>query len=61
MKIIPSKVEPLIQKPGLLGIYEAIETAGRTCYKSVGTRYFSILREANMDLVEALMKDVRVS
>lgn len=34
MKLIHSSFEILEQKPGLEGIYEAIETAGRTCYKS---------------------------
>lgn len=34
MKLINSSWEILEQKPGLEGIYEAIETAGRTCYKS---------------------------
>jgi thymidylate synthase (FAD) len=34
MKIINPSFEILEQKEGLEGIYEAIETAGRTCYKS---------------------------
>lgn len=34
MKIIDSKVEPLIQTEGLRGIYKQIELCGRTCYKS---------------------------
>lgn len=34
MKLIKSNYEILEQKPGLEGIYEMIETAGRTCYKS---------------------------
>jgi thymidylate synthase (FAD) len=42
MKLINSKYEIIEQNPGLDGIYEAIEQAGRTCYKSIGTRYFKI-------------------
>lgn len=34
MKLIKSSFEILEQAPGLEGIYEAIERAGRTCYKS---------------------------
>lgn len=34
MKLIKSSYEILEQGPGLEGIYEAIERAGRTCYKS---------------------------
>lgn len=34
MKLIKPSYEILEQKPGIEGIYEAIERAGRTCYKS---------------------------
>ena len=34
MKLIKSLFEILGQKPGLEGIYEQIELAGRTCYRS---------------------------
>jgi thymidylate synthase ThyX len=34
MKLINSSVEIIPQKPGLQGIYEQIELAARTCYKS---------------------------
>lgn len=34
MKLINPSYEILTQKPGLEGIYEQIELAGRTCYKS---------------------------
>ena len=34
MKLIKSNYEILEQKPGIEGIYEIIETAGRTCYRS---------------------------
>ena len=35
MKLINSSFEILEQKPGIEGIYEMIEFAGRTCYKSI--------------------------
>lgn len=34
MKLIKPSYQILEQKPGLEGIYEMIELAGRTCYKS---------------------------
>lgn len=34
MKLIKSNYEIIEQQPGLDGIYKAIESAGRTCYKS---------------------------
>ena len=34
MKLIKSNYEIIEQEPGLDGIYKAIESAGRTCYKS---------------------------
>lgn len=34
MNLIESKVEVLIQEPGLVGIYKQIERTGRTCYRS---------------------------
>ena len=34
MKLIKPSYEILKQKPGIEGIYEMIEFAGRTCYKS---------------------------
>lgn len=40
MKLINASVELLPQKPGIQGIYEAIERAARTCYCSHGnTKY----------------------
>lgn len=36
MRLIESKAELIQQKPGLCGVYEQIEIAGRTCYKSEG-------------------------
>ena len=49
MKLIKPKFEIIDQESGLEGIYKAIELAGRTCYKSTGTRYFKIpLSGSNM-------------
>ena len=42
MKLIKPSYKIIEQNPGLNDIYEAIESAGRTCYKSRGTRYFKI-------------------
>ena len=42
MKWIDPSFEVLRQKDGIRGMYEQIETAGRTCYKSVGTSYFIV-------------------
>ena len=42
MKLIKPSVEIIPQGQGLVGMERAIEMAGRTCYKSVGTRYFEI-------------------
>ena len=42
MKWIDPSFEVLEQKDGVEGMYEQIETAGRTCYKSVGTSYFIV-------------------
>lgn len=35
MKLIHQSCTSLIQEPGISGIYKQIETAGRTCYKSL--------------------------
>lgn len=42
MKWIDPSFEVLEQKDGIKGMYEQIEAAGRTCYKSVGTSYFIV-------------------
>ena len=42
MKLIQPSFSIINQEPGLDGIYKAIESAGRTCYKSIGTRYFKL-------------------
>ena len=64
MKIIPSSVQILDNDWSIKGIFRAIETAGRTCYKSVGTRYFSLLEGPKNSLESNLIKqaqsDVRV-
>ena len=38
------------------GIFRAIERAGRTCYKSVGTRYFRLVEEPENSLKSNLIK-----
>ena len=49
MKLIKPSYDIIYQKEGIQGIYESIENAGRTCYKSIGTRYFKIpLSGSNM-------------
>ena len=40
MKLIDSSVEIISQKPGLQGIYEQIELAARTAYKSLDLRQY---------------------
>lgn len=43
MKVITSNVETIDNDYSTLkGVFRAIETAGRTCYKSVGTRCFRV-------------------
>ena len=64
MKIIPSSVQILDNDWSIKGILRAIERAGRTCYKSVGTRYFRLLEGPKNSLESNLIKqaqsDVRV-
>ena len=49
MKLIKPSFKIINQEDNLEGIYEAIENAGRTCYKSIGIRYFKIpLSGSNM-------------
>ena len=64
MKIIPSSVQILDNDWSVKGIFKAIEKAGRTCYKSVGTRYFRLLEGPENSLESNLIKqaqsDVRV-
>lgn len=42
MKLIKPSWDIMEQGTSLEGIYEQIELAGRTCYKSKGTRYFNV-------------------
>ena len=64
MRIIPSSVQILDNDWSIKGIFRAIERAGRTCYKSVGTRYFRLLEGPKNSLESNLIKqaqsDVRV-
>ena len=64
MKIIPSSVEILDNDWSIKGIFRAVERAGRTCYKSIGTRYFRLVRGPENSLESNLIKqaqsDVRV-
>ena len=50
MKIIKSSVKILDNDWSVKGIFRAIERAGRTCYKSVGTRYFRLVEEPENSL-----------
>ena len=56
MKIIPSSVQILDNDWSIKGIFRAIERAGRTCYKSVGTRYFRLVEEPENSLKSNLIK-----
>lgn len=61
MRLVKQSYQILNQDFSLKGIFRAIEEAGRTCYKSVGTRYFRLEKEGlNGDLltlVNALKSD----
>lgn len=56
MKIIPSSVQILDNDWSIKGIFRAIERAGRTCYKSVGTRYFRLVEGPKNSLESNLIK-----
>lgn len=61
MKLIKPSFEIYDSDPSLKGIFRAIEKAGRTCYKSVGTRYFKVKNEPkNEKLIEELKKNPEV-
>ena len=64
MKIIKSSVKILDNDWSVKGIFRAVEQAGRTCYKSVGTRYFRLVEGPKNSLESNLIKqaqsDVRV-
>lgn len=59
MKLINSSVQIIQSGWTLKDIYNAIETAGRTCYKSTGTRYFRFPKDSMelVGLVSALEAD----
>ena len=42
MKFVDQSYKIIEQRPGIEGMYLQIERAGRTCYQSIGTRYFLI-------------------
>lgn len=56
MKIIKSSVKILDNDWSVKGIFRAVERAGRTCYKSVGTRYFRLVEEPENSLKSNLIK-----
>ena len=56
MKIIKSLVKILDNDWSVKGIFRAVERAGRTCYKSVGTRYFRLVEEPENSLKSNLIK-----
>lgn len=59
MKIIPSSVKILDNDWSIKGIFRAVERAGRTCYKSVGTRYFRLVRGPENSLESNLIKQAQ--
>ena len=59
MKIIPSSVQILDNDWSIKGIFRAIERAGRTCYKSVGTRYFRLPEGPENSLESNLIKQAQ--
>ena len=65
MKIIHSSVQRVDNEWAIRGSGRGIERAGRTCYKSVGTRYFRLLEGPKNSLESNLIKqaqsDVRVA
>ena len=59
MKIISSSVKILDNDWSIKGIFRAIELAGRTCYKSVGTRYFRLPEGPENSLESNLIKQAQ--
>lgn len=59
MKIISSSVEILNNDWSIKGIFRAVERAGRTCYKSVGTRYFRLPEGPENSLESNLIKQAQ--
>lgn len=59
MKIISSSVKILDNDWSIKGIFRAIELAGRTCYKSIGTRYFRLPEGPENSLESNLIKQAQ--
>lgn len=59
MKIIKSSVKILDNDWSIKGIFRAIESAGRTCYKSIGTRYFRLEKGPENSLESNLIKQAQ--
>ena len=59
MKIIPSSVKILDNDWSIKGIFRAVERAGRTCYKSIGTRYFRLVRGPENSFESNLIKQAQ--
>ena len=59
MKIISSSVKILDNDWSIKGIFRAIERAGRTCYKSIGTRYFRLEKGPENSLESNLIKQAQ--
>lgn len=59
MKIISSSVKILDNDWSIKDIFRAVERAGRTCYKSVGTRYFRLPEGPENSLESNLIKQAQ--
>ena len=59
MKIISSSVKILDNDWSIKGIFRAVERAGRTCYKSIGTRYFRLPEGPENSLESNLIKQAQ--
>lgn len=59
MKIISSSVKILDNDWSIKGIFRTIELAGRTCYKSIGTRYFRLSEGPENSLESNLIKQAQ--
>ena len=59
MKIIKSSVKILDNDWSIKGIFRAVERAGRTCYKSIGTRYFRLPEGPENSLESNLIKQAQ--
>lgn len=59
MELVKPSFKILSQDYTLKGIFRAIEEAGRTCYKSVGTRYFRLKKEGLNAQIEGFVNRVK--